>query len=363
MRVELVGTYYEPYVGGIETYMRDLAHALVARGVEVGVTCLADGPSAPAGDEVRDGVRVRRIRARGLGEALRWPGRLVHPGQSDVLHFNGFSRPLLLRLLRDRGRTPWTITLHGGIQGAKDDPVAPRRWAKTAFDLRLARAALGSATRVICVRESEAKHLRGDLGMPKEKIVVWPNFVPGPGGAENEPVPPSGRLLVLARLSRGKRIGDLVRTLAEHPELPDLDVAGPAGDDSAALRELAGHLRPGRLRFLGPVDGERKAVLVQASKALILPSDSEGHSLAALEALAAGTPVIASTGAAGGLDPTSIWTFPVGDRTALASRIRELDDPAALADLRRGMAAARRSLVDREDYVDRLLALYWEAAR
>jgi glycosyltransferase involved in cell wall biosynthesis len=362
--VRLVGTHYEPHVGGIETYMRELATSLAGRGVTASVTCVAPGAEwAPAAvREVRDGIPVHRVTARGVGGGLRWPEPLGELSRADVLHFNGFSRPLLVRLLRDRGATPWVVTLHGGVEGAKDDPIRPRRWAKSAFDRAFARLALASATRVICVRESEAEHLRRALGVPAAKLLVWPNFVPGSVDHEPAEVEPSGRLLVLARLSRVKRIGDLVRTLAEHPDLPGCDVAGPDGDDAAALRELVEGLPPGRVRLLGAVEGERKRTLLRSAKAVVLCSDGEGHSLAALEAIAAGTPVVASTGACAGLDAAAILTYPTGDRSALAACLGDLDDPAVRAGLDRGLSAARHALVARDEYVDRLLALYEEAA-
>jgi glycosyltransferase involved in cell wall biosynthesis len=364
VNVRLLGTHYDPYVGGIETYMRELATGLAGRGVGVAVTCVAPGAGwAPAEvREFRHGIPVHRVTARGVGGGLRWPDPLDDLGRADVVHFNGFSRPLLVRMLRDVSTTPWVITLHGGVEGAKDDPIRPRRWAKTAFDVTLARLALRSATRVICVRETEAEHLRRAVGVASGKIVVWPNFVPGGVDTAAPELRPSGRLLVLARLSRGKRIDDLLRALAERPDLPDCDVAGPDGDAAAALRELAAGMAPGRVRFLGPVQGEAKRDLVRRATALVLCSDGEGHSLAALEALAAGTPVVVSTGAAAGLDPSSVLTYPTGDRAALAACVRALASPATAAQLRRGMEAARGGLVDREAYVERLLALYDEAA-
>jgi glycosyltransferase involved in cell wall biosynthesis len=364
VNVCLLGTHYHPYVGGIETYMRELATGLAGRGVGVSVTCVAPGDGwAPAQvRELRDGIPVHRVTARGVGGGLRWPDPLDDLARADVVHFNGFSRPLLVRMLRDRSTTPWVITLHGGVDGAKDDPIRPRRWAKAAFDGTLARLALRSATRVICVRETEADHLLREVGVAPGKIVVWPNFLPGGIDTATRPRESSGRLLVLARLSRGKRIDDLLRTFAEHPDLPDCDVAGPDGDATAALRELAATLPPDRVRFLGAVAGEAKRDLVRSASALVLCSDGEGHSLAALEALAAGTPVVVSTGAAAGLDPSSVLTYPTGDRAALAARIRALSDPAVAAQLRRGMEAARAGLVDRDAYVDRLLELYEGAA-
>jgi glycosyltransferase involved in cell wall biosynthesis len=67
------------------------------------------------------------------------------------------------------------------------------------------------------------------------------------------------------------------------------------------VQAAAGGLLPGRVTLLGPVHGDDRYNLIRRAVALVLPSESEMQSLSALEAIALGTPVVASRGASAGL--------------------------------------------------------------
>jgi D-inositol-3-phosphate glycosyltransferase len=89
--------------------------------------------------------------------------------------------------------------------------------------------------------------------------------------------------------------------------------------------------------FLGAKDQDTLNYYYAASEALIMPSDYESFGMVALEAMASGTPVIASE--VGGLaylvrDDFNGYHVPVRDPQALAAKIRILlEDPEARARL------------------------------
>jgi glycosyltransferase involved in cell wall biosynthesis len=85
--------------------------------------------------------------------------------------------------------------------------------------------------------------------------------------------------------------------------------------------------------------------------------------MAALEALAAGVPVVCSDGAAQGLPDGGAITYPTGDVEALGRSIRLLLDPRARASAIRRARDARASVMTADDYADRLLSIYSEALR
>jgi len=124
-----------------------------------------------------------------------------------------------------------------------------------------------------------------------------------------------------------KRVSALIRSFAGlapvHPDV-DLLVAGE-GPDGQGLRRLAAELAPGRVRFLGWITGaETLAALYNSAECLVLPSRSEGFPTVVGEAMACGTPVLASSvGGVGELvvDGWTGWLFPPGDDAALGDRL------------------------------------------
>ena len=124
-----------------------------------------------------------------------------------------------------------------------------------------------------------------------------------------------------------KRVSALIRSFAGlapvHPDV-DLLVAGE-GPDGQGLRRLAAELAPGRVRFLGWITGaEPLAALYNSAECLVLPSRSEGFPTVVGEAMACGTPVLASSvGGVGELvvDGLTGWLFPPGDDAALGARL------------------------------------------
>jgi D-inositol-3-phosphate glycosyltransferase len=114
-----------------------------------------------------------------------------------------------------------------------------------------------------------------------------------------------------------------------------LSIIGGDPDDPAgsnAEMERLKHMRSqlgldGVVMFLGSKDQDTLNTYYAAAEALIMPSDYESFGMVALEAMASGTPVIAS--AVGGLaflvrDGINGYLVPVREPAALASKIRLL---------------------------------------
>jgi glycosyltransferase involved in cell wall biosynthesis len=149
------------------------------------------------------------------------------------------------------------------------------------------------------------------------------------------------RVAIVARLVPLKGIDIAIRALA-HVRAPiELAIAGD-GPARADLERLAA----GRATFLGAVDETARDRLLAESAAVVVPSRvvaggrSEGLPLVALEALAAGVPLVAS--AVGGLPSLApaAALVPPDDPHALASAIdRVLAAPPPAHELRAAVAA------------------------
>jgi L-malate glycosyltransferase len=151
----------------------------------------------------------------------------------------------------------------------------------------------------------------------------------------------------VARLEPEKAIDDLIRAVAVlRPTYPRIAllIAGD-GPEKNRLRDLSVHLGLGdSVRLLGRRDDV--GALLTSSDAFCLPSHYEGLPVSILEALAAGTPVVATkVGGIPGLldDGETAVLVPPGDVTALSGALEKL-----LGDevMRRRLAQAGRELVE-----------------
>ena len=102
------------------------------------------------------------------------------------------------------------------------------------------------------------------------------------------------------------------------------------------------------VEFVTGVPDERIVELYSEAEVAVVPSLYEGFSLPAIEAMACGVPVVATTGGAlpevVGADGDTALLVPPGDSEALAARIKDaLDDPALRA---RVGAAGRARVID-----------------
>ena len=167
-------------------------------------------------------------------------------------------------------------------------------------------------------------------------------------------------LLVLAALVRRKGIDVLLDALPRMEARPTLLVAGD-GEERASLEEDA--RRRGlddRVRFLGRRDD--KADLLAACDVFVLPSRLEGLGVAALEAMAAGRPVVAS--AVGGLgeaivDGSTGLLVPPDDPITLAAALdRLIGDPTLRAQMGAAGPARVASGFDASGMVSAYEALY-----
>jgi glycosyltransferase involved in cell wall biosynthesis len=276
--------------GGAERMAIDLARALTEAGHDVAI-------AAPAGDlDAEIGSAVRRVTFAGHG---RSPARAVLSGvrlarfvrafRPDVVHSHNVKATAIAgaatRLGRGLAAPPVVATFHG-VVGADDRPAA-----------RVLRLAAVTA----CVSAELRDRLAG-AGYPAERIRVIPNAVPIP-----PPLPAARRAELDRELDLGAGpvvavVGRLAPVKAPHRFLEAaalVAAAEPAarflvvgdGPLRAQLERTARDLRLD-VTFTGAVPDAR--ALIANADVMVVSSDSEGQSIATLEALAAGTPVVST---------------------------------------------------------------------
>jgi glycosyltransferase involved in cell wall biosynthesis len=215
------------------------------------------------------------------------------------------------------------------------------------------------AARVIAVSKLTKRDLIELYGIPEEKIVVIPNGVDPLFTAEGPRVAGDYALVVGAlQMRKDPEAAIEAVALLGNGDLRIVFAGPDRGGRAEAERAAERAGLHGRVEFRGYVSQEELASLYRGAACLIFPSRYEGFGLPALEAMASGTPVVATT--AGALPEIA------GDAAILVSE----RDPVALA------GGIERALADRDRLVRaglehvrlytwaetarRTLAVYWE---
>ncbi|MET8824971.1 glycosyltransferase family 4 protein [Streptomyces sp. NPDC004610] len=389
LRIALLTYKGNPFCGGQGVYVRHLSRELARLGHRVEVIGAQPYPVLdPEGERLRltelPSLDLYRqpdpFRTPGRGEyrdwidalevATMWTGGFPEPltfslrarrqlrsrrGEFDVVHDN---QTLGYGLLGDLG-APLVTTVHHPItvdRRLELDAAATwqrrysvRRWyAFTRMQKRVARR----LPAVLTVSGTSRTEIADHLGVRPDRIHVVPIgadtrlFSPDPSIAR---VP--GRIVTTASADVPlKGLVFLVEALAkvrtEHPAA-HLVVVGTRPTEGPVARALTRYGLEGAVEFVKGISDPALVDLIRSATVACVPSLYEGFSLPAAEAMATGTPLLATTGGAipevAGPDGETCLAVPPGDPGALAAGLgRLLGDPELRARL--GTAGRERVL-------------------
>ena len=380
MRICLLTPEFLPTSGGIGTYTYNLAQGLRSR-AEVHVVTAA-GQNGAKVDPGLDGVQVHTIHPDGVNPkslglsfqfaAFRRLPELDRTHRFDVVHSNHAYMSDILVRLRRLSAVP-AVTVHttlgtqieGTLSAGGSVPLDRRertiaRWRPLVR--RIERRYLRKTAAMVFVSRWVRDHAVARYHLAPRVSTVIPNGIDTGrlsrggqlDGGENRASGDRRTLLFAGRLLALKGLDTLLRALARVDPGVRLLLAGPG--DPAPWRALARRLGvdEGRYEFLGSVPYHEMPRLYRRADAVVLPSFSESCPMVALEAMAAGTPLIAAS--AGGVreivtDGETGWLFSPGDADGLARTIETvLFDPARA----RGVATRARRWVEENGSLDRM---------
>ncbi len=344
--------------GGMNVYVRELARELGRRGIPVDVFTRRYHPDLPVIDtSLGENVRVVHINA-GPPQVLDpddvYPHLssftsgviafgMKHDTSYDMIYAHYWLSGLVAHQLQSMWHVPFVQMFHtlGHMKHRISEGNAPL--------LRIAseRQIVSWADRIIAATPAEQMQLRWLYRADRRKIDIVP---PGVDISRFHPVAQAEArrrlglredkcyFLFVGRIEPLKSIGTILRAADELPDerLRVLVVGGDPDDpsDPEMVRLQQMHIDSGlgkRVQFLGAKGQDVLPLYYSAATAVIMPSEYESFGMVALEAMASGTPVIATE--TGGLaylvrDDETGYLIPVHDAEALAHRMRCLmDDP------------------------------------
>jgi len=388
MRILMLAQTYSPVVGGEERLIEDLSHQLAGRGHEITVATLRQ-PLGPPPDV--DGVRVELLEssvhsipgvsvqeerhyAAPLPDPKTTAGlrRLLRERQPDVVHAHNWLVNSYLPLAR-RAAPPLVLSLHDyGIlcptkrlfyKGTVCSGPGPLKCTRHAFQHYGAGkgAMIAGGTRLSepWVRRRADMFLSVSSAVeelcrvrPRDAHRIVPNFVAelpaAPADADEQLsfLPDDPFVLYFGDVAEDKGAGNLIAAHRELEDPPPLVLIGRRSLEG--LDEERGVIAPGSLSHPLAIEALRRSMFTVAPSIW-----SEPFGIVALEAAAAGKPIVASE--IGGLrdivaDGETGLLVKAGDRAALRAGLAGMIGDAAMRD-RMGEAAAERAKLFSPDAV------------
>ncbi|MCD6461148.1 MAG: glycosyltransferase [Thermoplasmata archaeon] len=377
MRIGMFTLTYPPTPDGVAYYVWEVKRALEALGHEVVVFTNTLSASQPSSDE-GDMVRFRSLpfppypNYRVPFFPFKKGVRIARRKDLDIVHVH---TPFMYGTMgyfvhRELG-LPLVSTFHTNFTEMRGT-VGGRFLNSFMIDLGWFYSLMlyRKSDAVLAPTEKMATLLRSE-GVGDHVHVVWDGIDPRPYGSKADVdlsrfgIPADRPLvLFLSRVTRDKGVYTLLDCAERvHREAGAVFVVAGTGPEREALaREVSRRGVGDFFRVVGFVSDEEKIGLYQRADVFVLPSKAETFGMVLLEAMAAGTPVVAA--ASGGIldvvrDGENGLLFPFGDSGSLADTLlRVLGDSG----LRDGLIEGGRRFVNEEASIrksaERTLEIY-----
>jgi D-inositol-3-phosphate glycosyltransferase len=350
--------------GGMNVYVRDLSRELVHRGHLVDVYTRSQDAEIPhAGRRLAQGARLFHLPA---GPEHPYDKNLVYEHlpefvdgvlaqaaadhiRYDLIHSHYWLSGAVARDLRERWGIPVAHMFH--TLGRMKNAVAQRPQEREASHrIAVETDVVGFAEALVAATPAEEEQLVRLYDADRAHVrVISPGvdterFHPIPAAQARERIglcPDRRIILFVGRIEPLKGIDNLLQAIAQiidrRPALRDRLCVPIIGGDPDRIREADEMVRLQQMReelgvgdlvlFLGAKDQDMLQYYYSAAEAVVMPSDYESFGMVALEAMACGTPVIASD--VGGLaflvkQGRTGYRVPARDPAALAAKILRL---------------------------------------
>ena len=346
-------------VGGLARHVYDLSSALAAQKVDVSVITMDPGDGTPSYERI-NGVQVHRVEPYPLASPtfLMWVmqmnmalmekgASLIYEEPVDLIHAHDWLAGFCGRALKHTFKIPLVSTIHateygrnGGLHNEDQRFISDVEWWLTY-----------ESWRVICCSKFMLGELQRLFQLPADKLAMVFNGVHPEVFQVERPEPEVRRryaadderlIFYVGRLVNEKGVQVLLDAapliLKTHPEAKFI-ITGE-GPSKEGLQEQARNLGIAhKVFFTGFIDDFTRNQLYRHASAAVFPSLYEPFGIVALEAMAAGTPlVVADTGGLGEIvthEVNGLKCYP-GSATSLADQVNcLLADPSLAGRLSR----------------------------
>lgn len=287
-----VTSYYPPHLGGMENVVAQITEGFVEKGYSVSVYTSNMGYTRKEAYKSKAQIHyLNSIEFAHTPIIFTLFFRLLALSRHSLIHLHvaqAFSPEMVYAASKLR-RIPYVAHIHLDV-----DPSGPFGFLLGTYKKLFLKRVLQSAAKIICLSESQKKLIAFKYALSVESIVVIPNgvsetYFTGKKTSENA-VP---HLLFVGRLAVQKNLPLLIEAISRMQVSAFLDVVGE-GEEREKIEALIQKYELKNVKLHGRKTNKDLIKLYRLADIFVLPSLKEGLSLAMLEALAAGLPVVAT---------------------------------------------------------------------
>jgi len=300
MKIAQVCPRYYPYIGGVETHVKEISERLVNRGYEIDVLTTDPEGKLPKVETINN-VTIRRFKSWAPNESYYFSWALKNyltknSKNYDIVHAHSYHAfPAFYAAQAKRGnKLVFTPRYHGGGH------TLFRNLLHIPYKL-LGRKILEKADKIICLSEYERKLLLSNFRLEEKKVIVIPNginTIEFKNLKKRKKNKYSRMILCVSRLEKYKGIDYLIRVLPKLDAGISLVIVGK-GPYKKALMKLVHKLAlENRVKFYSDLPRKELLQLYSHADIFVLLSKYEAFGNVVAEALASGTPCIVANASA-----------------------------------------------------------------
>lgn len=295
MKIVQVCPRYQPYIGGIETHVKEISERLAGKGYEVEVVTTDPSGKLPQKDLI-NGVRISRFKSFAPGDSYYFTlkiGKYLSSIDKDLVHAHGYHAFPTLFAAKAVRQEEFVFSPHYHGRGH----TFFRNLLHKPYKL-LGVKIFSKAERVICVSNFEAQLIKQNFEVPQGKIAIIPNGLNFEEFERSKPQRKEGpTILYVGRLEEYKGVQNIVQALQSLKEYR-LEIIGK-GPYEIELKRLASRLKViDRVQWLSDLSRAELLSHYKSADVFVLLSPLEAYGITVAEALASGTPcVVCNSGA------------------------------------------------------------------
>lgn len=284
--------YYPPHLGGMQNCVQEISHRLSAKGYNVTVLTSDIAYNGKLKSVHNKQITVKYLHSIEVAHtpiSLSLINELIKIPDDSLLHIhvaNAFF-PEVTYAVSQIKKLPYVVHYHidvdaSGIFGN----ILPL------YKKYILKNVLSNAKKIIALSDSQKKLLMDKYSLPEQLISVVPNGINEMFFLDKRVINQNAKkLLYVGRLSRQKNIGRLIKTMALLDPSFELHIVGE-GDQRESITVLIKELHLSNVYLHGAQFGNELKKYYEMADMFVLPSNNEGMSLALLEAVAAGLPIV-----------------------------------------------------------------------